>query len=323
MKKYAVVIGFGVLMTVVCFAQQGSWKSEHYDSLLVAPNATEVNYIEWQSGLHQVTYIVEEPYPASDVLSFICEDLKQKGWTPKPGCSDRNLWMKMGPYGPGSPRAQYRWMSAWENENNEQVEYMLDYTDSKSEHYLRTLHVQAYTNSLSPQERSARSARLQAELAKAETEEKLNRQVLRYKYGVAILAYLAVLGTPLILSFTKSQFTVLYRGPYSWLTSINLLLFGTVITPLLWIGAVLISAVFGKGGLGLGLVAGVAGAVVMMMFARVGYIACAIVPLLAIGFVSAAKIPRAVRIVHCALSLATFSFFALCIHFFSGPLIHW
>jgi hypothetical protein len=319
MKKYAVVIGFGVL-TVACFAQQGSWKTEHYDSLLVAPNATEVNYIEWQSGLHQVTYIVEEPYPASDVLSFICEDLKQKGWTPKPGCSDRNLWMKMGPYGPGNPGAQYRWMSAWENENNEQVQYMLDYTDSKTDHYLRTLHVQAYTNSLSPQERSARSARLQAELAKAETEEKVNRQVLRYKYGVAILVYLVVLGTPLILLFTKSRSTVFYRGRYAWLTSINLLLFGTLATPLLWVGGTQISAVLGKEGM---LVTAVAGAVVMMMFARVGYIACAIVLLLAMGILSAKKIPRTVRIVHCALSLATFGFFSLCIHFFSGPLIHW
>ena len=320
MKKYAVVIGFGVLLTVACFAQSTSWKTEHYDSLLVAPNATGVNYVDRDSGLHLVTYIVEDPYPASDVVGFICEDLKQKGWTPKLGCSDVNQWMKMGPYGPGSPRAQYRWQGSWENENNEQVQYLLDYTDSKSDHYLRTLHVQAYTNSMSPQERSARSARLQAELAKAETQEKVNRQVLRYKYGVAILTYLVVLGTPLILSFTKSRFTVFYRGPYAWLTSINLLLFGTLATPLLWVGGTQISAVLGKEGM---LVTAVAGAVVMMMFARVGYIACAIVFLLAIGIVSAHKIPRAVRIVHCALSLATFSFFALCIHFFSGPLIHW
>jgi hypothetical protein len=52
MKKYAVVIGFGVLLTVACFAQQGSWKTEHYDSLLVAPNATGVNYVDSDSGLH-------------------------------------------------------------------------------------------------------------------------------------------------------------------------------------------------------------------------------------------------------------------------------
>jgi hypothetical protein len=320
MKKYAVVIGFGVLLTVTCFAQQGSWKTEHYDSLLVAPNATEVNYVEWQSGLHQVTYLVEEPYPASDLVDFICEDLKQKGWTPKLGCSHVNRWMKMGPYGPGSPRAQYRWQGSWENEYNEQVQYLLDYTDSKNDHYLRTLHVQAYTNSLSPQARSARSARLQAELAKAETEEKVNREVLRYKYGVAILVYLAVLGTPLILVLTKSRSTVFYRGRYAWLTSINLLLFGTLARPLLWVGGTQISAVSGKEGM---LVTAVAGAVAMMMFARVGYIACAIVLLLAIGILSAEKIPRTVRIVHCALSLATLSFFALCIHFFSGPLIHW
>jgi hypothetical protein len=307
MKKYAVVIGFGVLLTVACFAQQGSWKTEHYDSLLVAPNATEVNYVEWQSGLHQVTYLVEEPYPASDVVDFICEDLKQKGWTPKLGCSHVNRWMKMGPYGPGSPRAQYRWQGSWENEYNEQVQYLLDYTDSKNDHYLRTLHVQAYTNSLSPQARSARSARLQAELAKAETEEKVNREVLRYKYGVAILVYLAVLGTPLILVLTKSRSTVFYRGRYAWLTSINLLLFGTLATPLLWVGGTQISAVSGKEGM---LVTAVAGAVAMMMFARVGYIACAIVLLLAIGILSAEKIPRTVRIVHCALSLATLSFFA-------------
>ncbi|WP_169746902.1 hypothetical protein [Edaphobacter aggregans] len=70
------------------------------------------------------------------------------------------------------------------------------------------------------------------------------------------------------------------------------------------------------------LVTGLAGVFVMMMFARIDYIVCAIVLLLAVGILRVEKIPKAVKIVHCALAAATFVFFALCILFFSDP-YHW
>lgn len=318
MKRYAAVLGFGVLLSLTCFGQQTSWRSEQYDFLLVAPNATEVKYVNWPNGVHQLIYNVEEPYPALYVLGVICTDLQQKGWELQPGAPDVNRWWKTGFDVPGKSRTQYRWSGTWGNEENEGLSYTLDYTDSKNDHYLRTLHVEAiYSDGIAARQNAARA---REELERAKAQEKLHNRVIRYQYGAGAVAYLAVLATPLILQFRKSQYTAFYRGPQAWLTSINLLLFGTLATPLLWLGASAIAALIGKESL---LVAGVAGVVVMMMFARVGYIVYAIVPLLVVGILRSEKIPKPVKIVHCALGAATFIFFALCIASFSGPLIQW
>jgi hypothetical protein len=317
MTKRAAVMGFGVfvLLTLASLAQpqQGSWRTEHHDSLLVAPNATEVKYVYVKdSDWSQVTYIVEEPYPAVDVLHFISEDLKQKGWKPQYGPVDVNQWT--------DHATQYLWAATWINENYDTVGYMLYYMRDKGDrddHHLHTLHVEAnYVDGIAIRQRIAR---LKAEDARVATQEKFHSQVVRYRYGVAIVAYLAVLGTPLILVFRKSHFTVFYSGPYAWLTRINLLLFGTLTTPLLWFGAALISGVAGKE---LSLLTIVVGWVVTAMFAKVGYLVCGVVFLVAMGILRAEKIPKMVKIVHCALAAATLVFFALCIRFFSEP-YHW
>ncbi|WP_035347027.1 hypothetical protein [Edaphobacter aggregans] len=167
MTKHAAVTGFGVfvLLAIAGFAQQTFWRAEHYDFLLVAPNATGVQYVDWPRGVHQLIYTVEEPYPASYVLGGICANLQQKGWKQQPGAPDVNRWWKTGSDVPGKSRAQYRWSGTWGNEDNEGLSYTLDYTDFKRDHHLRTLHVEAiYSDGIAARQNAARS---QQELARA------------------------------------------------------------------------------------------------------------------------------------------------------------
>jgi hypothetical protein len=119
--------------------------------MLVAPLATQVKYVEVLGLDEELSYSVEEPYPATDLLAFIGEDLKRKNWKPLPyylgqphtPSSHVNGWIRFGIDGTGGPRPEYRWMAWWEDENHDTVGYWLQYTNSKQEHYLRTLHVVA------------------------------------------------------------------------------------------------------------------------------------------------------------------------------------
>ncbi len=133
MKKRVVVIAFGVLLTIACFAQGAPWKTEHHDFFLVAPDAAEVKYAQWPNGTDHLTYTVEEPYPAKDVLAYIGEEVQRKHWKPLYSRSD---WTE---FRDGSLRLT----AFWVNEKHDGVAYELQYTASKQEHHLRTLHVYA------------------------------------------------------------------------------------------------------------------------------------------------------------------------------------
>lgn len=154
LNRFAVGMVLIALAAFNVLAQPTSWRTEHRDSLLVAPFATDVQY-KGGPGFpeEEITYTVEDPYPATDVLAFIHEDLKQKNWKPLadyPGLknaptSEVNGWTRFGFLDDhkGDPPAEYQWVGLWENEKHERVGYVLRYTNSKEEHYLRTLHVQA------------------------------------------------------------------------------------------------------------------------------------------------------------------------------------
>jgi hypothetical protein len=143
MKRYAVVIGFGAVIAASCFAQQASWKTEHHDSLLVAPDATGVQYTAWPGGPDELTYSVKESYPATRLRKSLCDDLKQKGWRAKLGCSDADKWWKTPFIDHGTSRANYRWQITLVNENDDVVTYLFDYSASNGANYLQMLHVQA------------------------------------------------------------------------------------------------------------------------------------------------------------------------------------
>jgi len=119
MKQLIVVIGFVVSLALACLAQS-PWRTEHHDSLLVAPAATDVRYVNWSRGPDELTYTVRVPFPASELRQSICDQLERKRWKVVTLFPCGTEWMK---YGPGN----YRWEAWWTDENEDKVQYMLDY----------------------------------------------------------------------------------------------------------------------------------------------------------------------------------------------------
>lgn len=143
MKRQAIVIGFVATLATSCLAQQTSWKTKHHDGLLVAPHATKVQYVAWPGGPDELTYSVQEPYPATGLRKFVCDDLKQKGWRAQSGCADSDQWWKMPFNDHGISRTNYRRQITLLDKNGDAVEYLLDYNAENGASYLQILHVQA------------------------------------------------------------------------------------------------------------------------------------------------------------------------------------
>jgi hypothetical protein len=152
----ATVIGFAALPGVACFAQRGSQRAERQDCLLVAEFATEVKYAEFQ-GRDQLTYTVQESYPATDVLAFISDSLREKHWkplrydlwNPKIPSSHVSGWTGFDDTTVMPHQKVYQWMAQWENDKHDVVCYALQYrypkqhTNLEPEQDMQTLHVTA------------------------------------------------------------------------------------------------------------------------------------------------------------------------------------
>jgi HEAT repeat protein len=126
MKQLIVVIGSVVSLAVACLAQ-APWRTEHHDSLLVAPGATDVRYVNWSTGPDELIYTVREAFPASAFRQSICDQLERKGWKSLTHSACGTEWMTPGP-------GAYRWQGAWTDENGHNVEYMLDYASGDLKH---------------------------------------------------------------------------------------------------------------------------------------------------------------------------------------------
>jgi hypothetical protein len=146
MKIRVVVIAFGTALAASCLAQQTSWKTEHDDWLLVAPSATAEQYVVWGRGVESLTYSVHEPYPAADLREYLCDDLKQKGWHARVGCSDADKWWEVHFPLNGTTATNYRWQAMLVSEDNDVVEYTFDYGAVNGEDYLQMLEVKAIYN---------------------------------------------------------------------------------------------------------------------------------------------------------------------------------
>jgi hypothetical protein len=152
--KRAFVIGFGVLLwTASSLPQKPTWGIEHRDSFLVAPKAKNVTYkvstyitLGGPSEQDDMTYTVEEPYPASGFIHHLNDDLKLRGWTPDNCQNCEEKWVEQ----PERPRSEYLWIAGWHNGNNDSIHYWLEYKNAKNEHYLRTLHVLAEFGAAGP-----------------------------------------------------------------------------------------------------------------------------------------------------------------------------
>jgi hypothetical protein len=154
--RHAIVTGFAAFLAVSRLAQQGSQRAERRDCLLVAPFATGVKYAEFY-GRDQLTYTVQEAYPATDVLAFISDSLRKKHWkplrydlwNPKIPSSHVRGWTEFDEATGMLHQRVYQWMAQWENDKHDVVSYALQYSYPKQdanlepEHHMRTLQVTA------------------------------------------------------------------------------------------------------------------------------------------------------------------------------------
>ena len=72
-----------MLFVFSCRDRIGHGATDYPDSLLVYPGAKVVNFSKYK-GTDQLTYRVNEKYPASAVIAWISQQLQAKGWKPLP-----------------------------------------------------------------------------------------------------------------------------------------------------------------------------------------------------------------------------------------------
>ena len=126
-----------IVLTVVAAASQerGNNRQKYSESLLVAPSAKNPNYVIYPDGRQQVTYTVEIPYPAEDVLAFLKTELQKRGWKPLPEnyfnpgtpSSLQRGWIFVEDHTKQPWTGSYGWGAEWENSAHDLTEYSLRY----------------------------------------------------------------------------------------------------------------------------------------------------------------------------------------------------
>lgn len=151
MKRYARMAGLIAALASSCLAQQAAWKAEPQDGLLVAPHAAGVQYVASVTlPYQQLTYTVQEPYPATRLWKSLCDQLEEKNWHAQFGCSNADEWWKTPYVSHGISRTNYRRQITFSKEDRETVTYMLDYSAAEGENYTQKLHVQAVRSAGKP-----------------------------------------------------------------------------------------------------------------------------------------------------------------------------
>jgi hypothetical protein len=117
------------------FGQKANDEDKYSASLVVAPLAKSPKYLKYQDGRQQVIYSTESEYPAEDVLSFISEELKKRGWKPLPQdffnpdipSSHQRGWTFFEDHTQQPWTGVYAWNADWENGSHDIVVYVLRY----------------------------------------------------------------------------------------------------------------------------------------------------------------------------------------------------
>lgn len=131
----------------------------HSDALVIARFAGEVTFTRSQ-GQEEMRYVVQDEFPAEDVLAFIRTELGRRNWKPlrhdllNPAQLSSHLrgWDQVDDAKPEQPVRE--WTAQWENDNHDIVSYRLEFRAAKDgSPDLRTLHV---TGAYMPAETAAR-----------------------------------------------------------------------------------------------------------------------------------------------------------------------
>lgn len=325
MKKLALLIALCLMFSATCLSQTHAWRTEHHDFFLVAPTAKDVKYtattVVGAAGPREeeeLTYTVEEPYPASKFIDHLQKDLQLKGWRPDTD-SGVNLGVWEKPPLDRSRPYECLWIMPWKSSRHESVSYWLQYRSAKDQH-LRILHVHAYFTPVSlPPERSPS---VDAKPGPSSVYDRILR------LGLLLLYFIVLIATIWTLAFTRVRAAVFYGGPTAWLTWVNLFFFfAPVILSFLAIGGIVIASVGpaikdvpAMGAAALGIV-GIW--LLILLFSKAGYVAVPIVLLVTARILFSEDIPRNVKIAHAVLGLLSLGFFVACIAGASRQLIRW
>jgi hypothetical protein len=103
-------------------------------SLIVPVKSINVNYSKWK-GTDQVNYEYLEAYPASSLLSYISNELKQLEWQPieydilNPDIPSSHMkgWGNFVDSSSKTHYIVYQWLAQWKNKNEDVVFYALQY----------------------------------------------------------------------------------------------------------------------------------------------------------------------------------------------------
>ena len=139
------------LLVLATLAYGGSelHDAEARGALMVAPGATKVEFKKL-GLLQQVYYEVKTPYPAEEVLSWLREQLAQRGWQPleddflNPGLPSAHVtgWQSFGDASSRQLSWVQQWMADWQDANGNVVVYALRYRTTDRTHLdSDTLHV--------------------------------------------------------------------------------------------------------------------------------------------------------------------------------------
>ncbi len=117
-----------------CNQQQGQSKGEYSDSLIVHPRANDVRFSK-HKGTDQLTYRVEEKFPASDVIGWISKKLRENGWealayhylSPHLLSSHVKGWTKFIDATKSTKQIVHSWAAEWKDRSENVVHYALQY----------------------------------------------------------------------------------------------------------------------------------------------------------------------------------------------------
>jgi hypothetical protein len=108
----------------------------HNNSLIVLPNAYKISYVLQKGGAIQLSYLLNENYPAESAIQNISEQLEQNKWKPldkdymNPGLKSHNMrkWSQFEDYSRSPARIVHQWGSDWKDDKGNIIRYAFRYT---------------------------------------------------------------------------------------------------------------------------------------------------------------------------------------------------
>ena len=142
LQRRSIIYGLVLSATVIVLAgcERAASAARHADALVIARFAGDISFTR-SGAQQQMRYVVQDEFPAEDVLAFIRTELARRNWKPlrneflNPSQPSSHLrgWVESG--------AVRRWTAQWQDDSHDIVSYTLEYRDDRGVPDLKTLHV--------------------------------------------------------------------------------------------------------------------------------------------------------------------------------------